>query len=197
MSNLNEQIKQAAKGNAFLFGSNREIRRLPEYLHDGEEVLSIITGGRMGKRGRGIIVATNERLLLIWDGWVFRENQDFPYETISSVEFNTRIFFGSLTVYGKGDETSYNWIGRFAGAKFTKLVRQLTSDAGRNQRDYQNTLQSRSDGLVATPGAGVALPMSEPDRIMKQIQDLGTLRDQGHINLVDYENKKAELLSRL
>lgn len=124
-----EQIRLAKKGNAFLFGSNREIRRLAdEYLREDEVVLKIVTGSRLNERGRGIVVATDRRVFFVWDGWVFRENQDFPYETITSIEYRTGFFFGVLRVHGHGDEVAYNWVGRVAGAKFVKLARSLIRD---------------------------------------------------------------------
>lgn len=129
------QIKQAKRSNMFLFGSNREIRRLPLYLNPDEEVLLIASGSRKDQRGRGLIVATDRRVLFIWDGWVFRTEQDFRYETISSVEFNTGILFGVFTVYGLGDEVSYNWVDRFVGHKMTRLVRQKVMAA---KSEWQN-----------------------------------------------------------
>lgn len=210
MPNLDEQIKKAAKANAFNFGSNRELRRLRQHLNNGESVLGIITGSRLSKRGRGIVVATDERLLFIHDGWVFRENQDYPYETISSVEFSTKIFFGVFTLYGKGDETSYNWVGRSAGAKFTKLVRQLTADAAKGrQRQPEGYLPTPTDqnpvaantgplrSLPLPPVHSVSTPLSGPDMVLKQLNELGEMREKGFITPEDYDLKKQELLSRL
>jgi hypothetical protein len=210
MPNLDEQIKKAAKANAFNFGSNRELRRLRQHLNNDESVLGIITGSRLNKRGRGIVVATNERLLFIHDGWVFRENQDYPYETISSVEFSTKIFFGVFTLYGKGDETSYNWVGRSAGAKFTKLVRQLTADAAKGRQRQpdgysgrpasQNPLAGSTGPLVAPPLPPVqnmSAPLSGPDLILKQLNELGEMREKGFITPEEYDLKKQELLARL
>jgi len=192
MTDLQQQIKTALKGNAFRFGSNREIRRLPQYLQPGEKVLSIVTGSRHQKRGRGIVVATDQRVLFIWDGWVFRENQDFPYETISSMEFQTGVFFGIMTLYGKGDEISYNWIDRFSGDRFTKLVRQLAADDLR-KRDENHSNHNNSPGQFPVQQS----PSTGPDIILKQIEDLGSLRDRGYITPEDYSMKKAELLNRL
>jgi len=211
MSTLDEQIKKAARANAFNFGSNRELRRLKEHLNTGEEVLALITGSRLAKRGRGIVVATNERLLFIHDGWVFRENQDYPYETISSVEFSTGIFFGIFTLYGKGDETAYNWVGRSAGAKFTKIVRQLTSEAARGRQQTPNgyaptpTAPSALGGYTEHPTSLPPLPpmplatapLSTADLVLKQLNELGELREKGFITPEDYDAKKKELLAKL
>lgn len=179
--NSNENIYRLADKNFVLLGAKRELRRLPEYLHDGEEVLDIVTGSRIGKRGRGIIVATSERLLIIWDGWVFRENQDFPYETISGIEFKVGIFFGTLTVYGKGDSTAYNWVGRKSGAEFNKTVRKLVAKSSQNPRMNVQT------------GANVNTQGSYSDRVAALV----AARDKGLISVEEFEVKKSHLMGEI
>jgi hypothetical protein len=190
-----DQINQAKKINFILFGSNREIRRLPTYLHRDEVVHGVISGSPYKRRGRGIIVATNERIIFIKDGWVFRDNQDFSYETISSVEIRTQIFFGTFVMYGKGDETTYNWVGRFAGAKFVNIVRQQASSQTRlrNTPVIQQYAGSAPQGLPSLP----PLPASPHDLLIKQLEDIARLRDAGILTLDEFELKKQELLSRL
>lgn len=187
------QITEAKKGNAILFGSNREIRRLPLYLHEGEVVHRIISGSPGQHKGRGIIVATNERVLFVKDGWVFRTVQDFPYETISSVEFKTGILFGAFIMYGKGDETAYNWVGRVAGAAFAKEVRKLSSVSNRGNTGQTPT--NASQPLPAPPAP--VYELTPQQKIYKELEGLADLRDKGIINLDEFEIKKQELLSRL
>jgi hypothetical protein len=193
---LNKQIQEAKKGNAILFGSNREIRRLPIYLHEGEQVYKIITGSP-GK-GRGVIVATDERVLFIKDGWVFRTVQDFPYETVSSVEFKTGIMFGSFIMYGKGDETAYNWVGRFAGAEFARLVRKYSSDSKRGTSAPQTAsvpVQQPQIPLSHTEAVLPPVPVQQGPR--ERLRRIEELRDEGLINLDEYEIKKQQILSEM
>lgn len=192
MSTQEEQIKEAKKGNAILWGANREIRRLAEHLNPNEVVYKIVVGTPEKGRGRGIIVATNERIFFSKDGWIFRDSQDFGYDTFSSVEFKTGIFFGTFVLYGKGDETRYNYVGRFAGAKFTKLVRQLAADFARNAR---SSYSPQSNGLLAPIGGSA--PASREDTILRQLAELGQLRDKGILNANEFEIKKQDLLNRL
>jgi hypothetical protein len=187
---LYNQIQEAKKGNALLFGSNREIRRLPLYLHEGEQVYKIITGSP--GRGRGIIVATDERILFIKDGWVFRTVQDFPYDTISSVEFKTGIFFGMFVMYGKGDETAYNWVGRFSGAEFAKLVRKYASDIKRSQTGSAPVQAPQIVSVQTDPT--ITLPVAQKG-VAARLTDLNTLRDQGLVTIDEYEIKKQQILS--
>ena len=196
MTTQREQINEAKKGNAFLFGSNREIRRLPMHLHTGEVVHKIITGSPMGKKGRGIVVATNERILIIRDGWVFRNTQDFPYETISSVEFSTGVFFGIFSLFGKGDEVAFNWVGRMAGANFSKLVRQQVADYARSRQTPTQSVPVPI-GSGSTLGASTGVTESPQDAVLRQLDELGQLRDRGVIDTNEFEIKKQVLLNRL
>lgn len=194
MDEQKEQIKEAKKGNMILFGSNREIRRLPLYLSKDEIVHKIITGSPGKKKGRGIIVVTDVRILFIKDGWVFRTIQDFPYETISSVEFKTGIFFGIFAIYAKGDETAYNWVGRFAGAEFAKVARQLSLDAKRYSvsNTRPNAVQSHPEPTDAPPVA-----ISKESLIEKRLEELHRLHKNGSINLDDYEIQRQKIFLEL
>lgn len=183
-----QDIQAAKKENAWLLGSYREIRRLPEYLHQGERVYKIVTGTPLDGKGRGIVVVTDERILFIKDGWIFRTNQDFPYETLSTVEFQTGLFFGKLTVFGKGDEATYTSVGRFVGAKFTKKAREI---AAINRRNAQNGLTGSQP--VSTPPAN----QSPQTTISDQLRELDKLHRDGIININEYEIKKQDLLNRL
>lgn len=183
---LLDEIKEAKKGNVWLFGSNREIRRLPNYLNSTEHVHHIITGSPLHGRGRGIVVATSERILFIKDGWVFRSTQDYPYDTLSTVEFRTGMFFGTLTVYGKGDEASFSWVGRIVGARFTKQARELSSTSKRTQYSPPTTT------IQAVPE-----PVTPQQAIIQQLRDLEKLFQDGILSLDQYEIKKQELLNRL
>lgn len=189
---VRQQIKEAKKGNAILFASNREIRRLPLYLSAGEDVISIITGSPIGSPGRGIIVATNYRVLFIKDGWILRTDQDFPYETISSVEMKTGLFFGTFTLYGKGDETGYSWVGRFKGQKFKKIVQELSMKAKNQPRNHDNE-SPQTGTFPVVPN----VPLDpEKQQIINQIRQLEQLKNDHIISNDEFEMKKLELLSR-
>lgn len=198
-----EQIKTAIKGNAYHFGSNREIRRLPDHLNNDENVISILTGSRMGKRGRGIIVATDERLFFLWEGWVFREHNDLSFTSLNSIEFKTGIFFGTIEAFSAGDSVAYNWVGRFAGRRFVKLVRQLSTDAKRKASAPWTQTQHGE-----TPSAPTVLPPApqapqlspEEERtlaVTRQLRDLKELLTSEIITPEEYELKRKLLVDSL
>ena len=195
------QIKEAAKSNMFHFGSNRELRRLPYHLHDGEEIISIVTGSRKDKRGRGLIVATNERLFFLWDGWVFREHNDLPYSSLNSIEFKTGIFFGEIEAFSAGDSVAYNWVDRFSGRKFVKLVRQLSADAKRNHNmNMWNQTQQGDPTYPEHTQPQQPRLSAEEERtlaITSQLKQLKELLDSGIISPEEYDSKRQLLVNSL
>lgn len=221
-NNSPEQIYQAAKANLLLFGSRREMRRLKQYLNRDEEVFEIITGSPIMGRGRGIVAATSERVIFIRDGWVYRDSQDFPYETVSSVEFKIGIFFGTFSMYGKGDEVGYNWVGRIAGARFAKTVRELVAKSSNNPtrtRPESAPIINVEPALASVPNTTVEeIKITEPhnpdsvapigddanrtvsekiilDEATRQdLEELKTLKQKGLITEEEYYFKRQNLI---
>jgi hypothetical protein len=186
-----EHIERSSRNNFVRLGSLRELRKLQEYLHDGEIVLDIVTGARMEKYGRGIMVATNERLIVIFNGWVFRETHDFSYETISSIEFQVDgLFFGKLTVHGKGSSVTYKWVGRNAGRGFTKIVREIVAKSNFNPRAADNIVNK----IVG--GSQVQADDRQND-YSSRISALVEARDKGLISFEEFEVKKNHLMNEI
>lgn len=200
---LEDDIKAAASKNFMRLGSNREIRRLSEHLHEGEKVLAIVTGSpketvtstysrgqrqektSSAKKGRGIVVATNNRILLIKDGWIFRASQDYPYETISSVEFETGVFFGKLSIFGKGDGTVYSYVGRTVGADFAKTVRQLVMNH-----------KNGNPGKV-NAGSVPSLTGLTDDEVRSRLESLEESFKFGYISELQYNQNRTAILAHL
>lgn len=186
-------IDKASRNNFVRLGALRELRKLPEYLHEGEIVLDVVTGSREGKYGRGVMVATNERLLIIFNGWVFRENHDFSYETISSIEFKVDgLFFGKLTVFGKGSHVTYSWVGRKAGRDFTKVVRQIVAKSNLNTKASDSLVQSVTNRVASA--APTATPINDYSSRMSALVEA---RDKGLISFEEFEVKKNHLMREI
>lgn len=189
-------IDKASRNNFVRLGALRELRKLPEYLHNGEVVLDVVTGSREGKYGRGVMVATNERLLIIFNGWVFRENSDFSYETISSIEFKVNgLFFGELTVFGKGSHVTYNWVGRKAGREFVKVVRQIVAKSNLNPKASDSLVQSVTNRVAPSPvNLAAGAPVSDYSSRMSALVEA---RDKGLISFDEFEAKKDYLMREI
>lgn len=187
-------IKQSVRNNFVTLGAHRELRLLSDYLHEGEIVLDIVTGSRKNKYGRGLMVATNERLLVLFIGWVFRETHDFSYETVSSIEFKVNgMFFGELTIHGKGSNVTYNWVGRRSGRAFVKVAREIVAKSTMNPRASDNVVR-RMTGLE---GSAAGLGQHQGSDYSSRISALIEARDKGIISFAEFEAKKNHLLREI
>ncbi len=63
-----------------------------------EKVENIIQG--FYNNGNGILVATNKRLIFVDKGLLFGlKVEDFPYDKITTIQYETGILFGKLTIF--------------------------------------------------------------------------------------------------
>lgn len=121
---MRTDVKKALRGRSLSFlGANREIRRLEEYLHDGEQVhdLYACTFGDTG--GRALVAITDERVLAYKDGWIFKNSQGMSYADIRSIEIRTGIFWAKIKFKGEGMSFETTKVGRFAAEHAVKIIR--------------------------------------------------------------------------
>jgi hypothetical protein len=78
----------------------REVKKLPEILGEGETVTTMAQGKYEHKQG--LIVATDRRVLFMEEGLVRHRLEDFPYTRISSVQTESGMVRGKLTIYASG-----------------------------------------------------------------------------------------------
>ena len=99
MPNL-EEIKQQlshVSGMENLFG-RKEIKELPSILWDDEIVEGMITGTY--NNGLGALFVTNKRLIFVDKGLLFGlKVEDFPLDKITSVQYETGLLLGKITLY--------------------------------------------------------------------------------------------------
>lgn len=89
----------------------REIRALPEILHEGETFLTAVQGKYSGKMG--LLAATDRRLAFVNVGLVWgRDVQEFPLASISSLEFKTGLVFGSISIVASNSKAEISEIAK-------------------------------------------------------------------------------------
>jgi hypothetical protein len=149
---IEAQVSRLGTGSKFV--KRKEIKALPTTLWDNEEVKMVVEGYFDTKWG--LIVATNQRLLLIYKG-VFggAQVEALPYDKISSVRYDTGMVFGKIYVnVGGGTRRSIEnvakvqakEIGDFIGVRCSKVQTELgTND--QSGRDDVGSLLERLAGL--------------------------------------------------
>lgn len=74
------------------FFMRKELKKLPELLYEGEDIVDLAQGRYNGKQGA--IVCTDRRVLITEEGLFRSTLEDFPYERISSVQSDKAMMFG-------------------------------------------------------------------------------------------------------
>lgn len=173
---LREDIAKAAALLPVRLGSGREIRKLVNHLWEGETVHLLATG-QYGS-GMGLLAVTDRRLLFLKDGMMSTKSEDFPISKISSIQWNSGMLTGKITIFASGNKADIERIDKGRGQAIVDHVRALISNP--------------------TPPAQPAAPVTtETESPMDQLKKLGELRDAGIISEEEFELKKKEFLDRM
>lgn len=158
-------------------GAGREIRRLIEYLWDGERV-QLLASGQYGP-GTGLVALTDRRMLFVKDGRMSQTSEDFPIEKIASVQWSSGVMFGTLIVFASGNKAE---------------IKQMDKKDGKQIAD---ALRDRLAPGQAPAAPAAPAPAAGGDDVYAQLAKLGELRDAGILTAQEFDSKKAELLGRI
>jgi uncharacterized membrane protein YdbT with pleckstrin-like domain len=132
-------------------------------------------------------VVSNQRVVFR-TGVVAKHGVEIPLERINNINFDQNIWNRMI---GAGDLAIES-----AGREGQTTFDNVRHPDGVQQEIYrQMEVNARRQAGWAAPQT--AAPSAASPSIAEQIQQLATLRDQGHITVAEYEAKKAELLSRM
>lgn len=124
-----------------------EIRELQHILMDHERIVALVPGRYFG--GYAILVATDQRLLLIDKKTFFMNVEDIRYDMISEIDFSYRLVESTLILF------TVNKQHRFNTVKYKPQLRALTNYL------QQRVMELRHYGQpsVSEPMEAVAEPM--------------------------------------
>ena len=127
---VKEQIRKVGKFHKWFVG--KELRALPQVLNEGEEI-AFLTSGYDGKRNTVLVVATNQRLLVMDSGFVYgSDDRAFPYNKINSIRGIRGLLFGKLAISTagvSGDDVVITWVRRTDMARMVSVVSKFASEA--------------------------------------------------------------------
>ncbi|MEU4392540.1 PH domain-containing protein [Kribbella sp. NPDC023855] len=173
---LREDIRAAVAKMTETIGGGRELRRLPDHLHHGERVDLIATGTHEDGLATGIVVLTNQRLLFLKDGVLFKRSEDFPLGRITSVQWSSGPMFGKITIFASGNRAVIDNVEKPDGLAICEAVRAHLAEPARPQ--------------------DVVRPAATPE-LLELLAKLGELHQAGVLTDAEFTAKKAELLARL
>jgi hypothetical protein len=167
-------------GASELFG-RKEIAELPNILWEDERVEKLVQGFYSG--GNGILVATNKRLVFVDKGFLYGlKVEDFPYDKISSIQYETGLLLGKITIFASGNRAVIDNVDKQQARDFSDYVRaSITKD---RERGSTSTL---------APAAAVT-----PDRndMISQLERLAGLKERGILTDEEFAAEKQRLLTR-
>lgn len=158
------------------FWGRKEIRELPKILWEGEEVRGAISG--VYNNRIGMLVATDRRLLFIDKGLVSLRVEDFPYDKISSIQYQTGWVFGEITIFASGDRSEIKQTLKDQTRLFAETVRNRISGG-------QAASQQQQQAQVAATSSS---------NFIEQLERLGKLRDQGILSEEEFQVQKRAIL---
>ncbi len=81
---------------------------------------------------------TDRRLLFVQDGVMSKSTEDFPYSKLSSVQWNSGMLLGTLTVFASGNRAEIKNMQKDDGKEMADALRAavgLTRSASAGDRD--------------------------------------------------------------
>jgi hypothetical protein len=115
-----------------------EIRELEHILMDHEKIISLACGRYFGSFA--LLVATDQRLLLIDKRVFFMTIEDTRYDMISEIDYNSQVYNATVTVF------TINKTHKFTTMKYKQQLRDLTSYVQRRVMEIRHQ-QTNAPGV--------------------------------------------------
>lgn len=177
LESMRDDIRRALRGRSVTFlGANRELRKLPEYLHDDERVDDVAACKFDTAGGRAIVVATDERIIVVKNGWILRSSQSMAYKDVRSIDINTGVFFATIDFHGEGvDPFKISNVGRFAADHIVKLIRERTGSRyhtwERQRQQEKHQLQQQQAAMSLSTPVTSAQPVVPQQPLSDRLED--------------------------
>lgn len=170
---ITDQI--SSLGGMAKFLGRKEIKELPNILWEDENVTGLVTGNLPGKMGTAVVVATNRRLLFVDKGMFGSLSvEDFPHDKITSIQYDTGMLLGTLTVFASGNKSEINNVDKDLVRIFAETVRAAISAP----KDEPKTSETTED-------------------IGIRLERLAKLKDQGILTEEEFQQQKTKILDSI
>jgi Bacterial PH domain/Short C-terminal domain len=177
LDEITQQIAHLPGGQGFL--GRREIKQLPAILWEDERVENIIRGFYAG--GTGILIATNKRLVFIDKGLAKLRVEDFPYDKITSIQYNLGLAGGTLTIFASGNKADIQHVPKDQCKAFGDFVRaRITSPT-----PHASVPASTTEARAGDPFGG---------DVLDKLERLGKLKAEGVLTEKEFQAQKRKIL---
>jgi len=170
LEEIKEQIKHLDTGSKLL--GMKEIKALPDILWEDEKLEKLVQG--FYEKGNGILVATNKRLIFVDKGMIYGIRvEDFPYDKISSIQYETGILGAKITIFASGNKAEIKHVKNAVAKNFGDYVRARIS---KTHEHASSTKQNLEEDMTT------------------QLEKLAGLKEKGIISEEEFSAKKKSIL---
>lgn len=166
------------------FAARKEVNELPSILWENEMPEAIVKGFYDG--GVGILVCTNKRLIFINKGVFSLKVEDFPLTNVSSIQYETGMLFGKITIFASGNRADIEQIDKKRTRIFAEYARSKISGGSPQQSNNAGQSQSSNQAGTATDSA---------DLMIEKLEKLASLKDRGILTESEFLTQKEKILN--
>lgn len=169
LAEVNRQI--AAYPDRYIFWTQKEIRALPKILDDGEPIKAVTSGYLNGCTW--LAVCTDRRLVFINCGMFYgMEQVQMPLDRVQSIDHQSTIFFGSLSVFDGVNVFTLSMIKKSSILPFVRATEEAMY------------AQKHPVGRAAATSGDIA----------GQLMKLAELKEKGYLTDEEFQAQKKKLL---
>jgi len=181
-------IQDAADRAGITFKVSKELRELEHELKAGEKVL-VLTPATYNDE-RGLLVATTDRVVFLFHGWVNRTFISFDYRIVSNARWLGGFVMGRLRLYTYGSETGtkFTSVWNPVGKKFIEAVSDRSAHSNQISREQYEM------SLIVSSLPKHEYQIRENDVIADKIVALDASFHIGEIDEKSYVEQKRDLL---
>lgn len=171
MKTMEEIEKMLSESGASDFwGTKKEVKELPNIIHD-DETITYATSGFWNNK-TWLIISTNKRVIFLDKGMIFGLKQvEIPLNKINSIGQKKGLIFGEIEIWDGASRMNITNIFKETLNPFVNAVNKAKEELGKS-RQYSTNQISVADELIKFKG----------------------LLDQGVITQEEFDKKKKELL---
>ncbi|MDD3419731.1 MAG: PH domain-containing protein [Candidatus Gastranaerophilales bacterium] len=148
-----------------------EINELPNILWK-DEILEDLSPGAYNN-GIGLVIATNKRLVFINKGIFSLQVEDFPYNKITSVQYNLGLILGTVNIFCAGNSAEIKNIWKNQAKNFCDIARKQMEGIANKE------IPSQKDN----------------DDTISKLERLALLKEQGILTEEEFISQKQKILS--
>ncbi|MCH2547058.1 MAG: PH domain-containing protein [Alphaproteobacteria bacterium] len=207
MKQVNDQIEKLPSSARYIFGTKKEVRKLPSILENNEHIRAL-TSGYVGSN-TWLLVCTDRRIIFLDRGWLYGLKQiQMPLNRINSIDHEIGMAMGSISVWDGATRMTVNNIIRNKVDAFVKIAKQSMEEYNYRVAQYQQQRMQQQQPQQQQPApqpqqapqpqpAAELTPQQKAQRmsqLSEHLEKLAVLRDKGILTEEEFQEQKTKML---